>query len=111
MPTTYSLRQLGDVCGGDHVCFLCNGAEEKWKVLGEYYKVGLDKNEKLLFFQHTTPAEEVIERLENCVPGIRLCVKNGQFQVLNYKDVNTLNDAFVCTIFTRLVFLFYLINL
>jgi hypothetical protein len=51
LPSPYTVRHLGDLCGGDHICYLCTSDEEKWRVLGDYYKVGLEKNEQMVFVQ------------------------------------------------------------
>lgn len=99
MPSSasYNLRHLGDVCGGDHVCFLCNSVDEKWRVLSEFYSTGLKNNEKILFFQHNTPVEEALQKLEEGgITEIRECAKSGQFQVLHYTEVYTVNGVFVC---------------
>jgi hypothetical protein len=50
-PAPYTVRHLGDVCGGDHVCYFCQSDEEKWRVLCQFYKKGLENNEKMMFFQ------------------------------------------------------------
>lgn len=50
-PSPYTVRHLRDVCGGDHVCYLCKSEEEKWRVLCQYFQVGLERNEKVVFFE------------------------------------------------------------
>lgn len=86
--STYNVRKLGDVCGGDHVCYLCQSDEEKWKVLGEFYRVGIERNEKMMFFQHNDSEENVLHLLEEA-GGVELreFVKTGQFTIKHYHDV------------------------
>jgi signal transduction histidine kinase/CheY-like chemotaxis protein len=77
------------------VCYLCRNDEEKWRLLSQFYKVGLEKNEKMMFFQHSTTEEEVLSKLEEGgVEEIRDCLKRGQFQVRFYADVYMTNGKF-----------------
>jgi len=64
-------------------------------VLSEFYNTGIDKNEKMCYFYHTITKEDVMNSLENAgLTKIREYVACGQFHILHYKDVYTLNGAF-----------------
>lgn len=93
--TTYQVRHLGDVCGGDHICYLCQSDDEKWRVLSEFYRVGLEKNDKMMYFLNETSAETVIKLLEEGgVTGIRDCAERGQFTARHYSEVYITNGVF-----------------
>lgn len=95
-PSTYSMRHLQDVCGGDHICFLCASNEERWRVLGEFYSKGVENNEKMMFFNHNMSCDFIINGLKTKVPTICEKVASGQFQILHYTEVYLTNGKFVC---------------
>lgn len=84
---TYTLRRLSDVCGGDHICFLCSSNAERWRVLGEFYKKGLENNEQMMFFKNNLHEDTVLDGLQFFIPSIREVYARDQFQIINYTDV------------------------
>lgn len=88
MDPTYTLRQLCDVCAGDHVCYLCTSDEEKWQVLGEFYQKGHERKEKMVYLYERSNPEEIVKKLEEgWIKEIRVCVEKGQFRMVHFSEV------------------------
>lgn len=94
-PSSYTLRNLSDICAGDHICCLCNNDEEKWQVLCDFYKRGFERKEKMMFLRRASTPDEVINQLElGGLEGIREGIAKGQFQMKHYSEVYLLNGVF-----------------
>ncbi len=94
-PSPYPLRQLSDVCAGDHICCLCQNDEEKWKVLGEFFKCGHERKEKLIFFRECSTEIDIVNQLENSgFLQVRECISTGQFSIKHYSEVYLLDGIF-----------------
>src|ERR1700722_20789330 len=91
----HSVQLAGvDLAGRNHVCAFFNTIDEEHRVLGSFFKDGLDRGEKAGHIVDPENREEHLKRLAEAGIHVQEMMDTGQLEVLPWSDVYVLNYRF-----------------
>jgi MEDS: MEthanogen/methylotroph, DcmR Sensory domain len=83
----HSVQLAGvDLAGRNHVCAFFNTIDEEHRVLGSFYKEGLDRGEKAAHIVDPANREEHLKRLADAGIPVQKMMDTGQLDVLPWTD-------------------------
>jgi hypothetical protein len=83
----HSVQLAGvDLAGRNHVCAFFNSIEEEHRVLGSFYKDGLDSGQKAAHIVDSANREEHLKRLADVGIHVQETMHTGQLEVLPWTD-------------------------
>jgi len=86
MTDTHSLRTIGDLAPGDHLCCLYETEEEHRAVLTPFLRQGLERGEKVLYIVDARTAQAVIGYLRDEGLDAESYLARGQLAMLSADD-------------------------
>ena len=91
----HSVQLAGvDLAGRNHVCAFFNTIDEEHRVLGSFYKDGLDKVEKAAHIVDPANREEHLKRLAEAGIHVQEMMDTGQLEVLPWTDAYVRDHRF-----------------
>jgi hypothetical protein len=91
----HSVQLAGvDLAGRNHVCAFFNTIEEEHRVLGSFYKDGLDRGEKAAHIVDSANREEHLKRLAEAGIHVQETMHTGQLDVLPWTDAYVRDHQF-----------------
>ena len=91
----HSVRLAGvDLAGRNHVCAFFNTIDEEHRVLGSFYKDGLDRGEKAAHIVDPANREEHLKRLAEAGIHVQETMDTGQLEVLPWTDAYVRDHRF-----------------
>src|SRR6266436_3601215 len=91
----HSVQLAGvDLAGRSHVCAFFNTIEEEHRVLGSFYKDGLDRGEKAAHIVDPANREEHLKRLAEAGIQVQEMMDTGQLEVLPWTDAYVRDHRF-----------------
>jgi MEDS: MEthanogen/methylotroph, DcmR Sensory domain len=91
----HSVQLAGvDLAGRNHVCAFFNTIEEEHRVLGSFYKDGLDRGEKAAHIVDPANREEHLKRLAETGIHVQERMDTGQLEVLPWTDAYVRDHRF-----------------
>jgi hypothetical protein len=91
----HSVQLAGvDLAGRNHVCAFFNSIDEEHRVLGSFYKEGLDRGEKAAHIVDPAHREEHLKRLAEAGIHVREMTDTGQLEVLPWTDAYVRDHRF-----------------
>jgi hypothetical protein len=91
----HSVKLAGvDLAGRNHVCAFFNTIEEEHRVLGSFYKDGLDHGEKATHIVDPANREEHLKRLAEAGIHVEEMMDTGQLEVLPWTDAYVWDHRF-----------------
>ncbi len=91
----HSVQLAGvDLAGRNHVCAFFNTIEEEHRVLGSFYKDGLDRGEKAAHIVDSANREEHLKRLAEAGIHVQEMIHAGQLEVLPWTDAYVRDHRF-----------------
>ena len=91
----HSVQLAGvDLAGRNHVCAFFNTIEEEHRVLGSFYKDGLDRGEKAAHIVDPANREEHLKRLAGAGINVQEKMETGQLDVLPWTDAYVRDHRF-----------------
>jgi hypothetical protein len=91
----HSVRLAGvDLAGRNHVCAFFNTIEEEHRVLGSFYKDGLDLGEKAAHIVDPANREEHLKRLAQAGINVQETMDTGQLEVSPWTDTYVRDHRF-----------------
>jgi MEDS: MEthanogen/methylotroph, DcmR Sensory domain len=82
---------LGGQC---HICAFFNSTEEEHRVLGSFYKDGLDRGEKATHIVEAEKRDEYLKRLAEAGTHVQEMMDTGQLEVLPWTDAYVRDHRF-----------------
>src|SRR5579864_1957501 len=83
-----------DLAGRNHVCAFFNTIDEEHRVLGSFYKDGLDRGEKAAHIVDLRNSEEHLKRLAQIGIDVQELTHTGQLEVLPWTDAYVQDQRF-----------------
>jgi hypothetical protein len=83
-----------NLAGRNHVCAFFNTIDEEHRVLGSFYKDGLDRGEKAAHIVDPENREEHLKRLAEAGIRVRETMGTGQLEVLPWTDAYVRDHRF-----------------
>jgi hypothetical protein len=83
-----------DLAGRNHICAFFNTIDEEHRVLGSFYKDGLDRGEKVAHIVDPESREEHLKRLAAAGINVRAMTDTGQLQVEPWADTYVRDHQF-----------------
>jgi hypothetical protein len=83
-----------DLAGRNHVCAFFNTIDEEHRVLGSFYKDGLDRGEKAAHIVDPANREEHLKRLAETGIHVQETMDTGQLEVLPWTDAYVRDHRF-----------------
>jgi hypothetical protein len=83
-----------DLAGRNHVCAFFNTIDEEHRVLGSFYKDGLDRGEKAAHIVDPANREEHLKRLAGASIPVQEMMDTGQLEVLPWTDAYVRDHRF-----------------
>jgi hypothetical protein len=91
----HSVQLAGvDLAGRNHVCAFFNTIDEEYRVLGSFYKDGLDLGEKAAHIVDPANREEHLKRLADAGIPVQEMMDSGQLDVLPWTDAYVRDHRF-----------------
>jgi len=91
----HSVQLAGvDLAGRNHVCAFFNTIDEEHRVLGSFYKDGLDRGEKAAHIVDPANREEHLKRLAEAGIQVQETMDTGQLEVLPWTDAYVRDHRF-----------------
>lgn len=91
----HSVQLAGvDLAGRNHVCAFFNTIDEEHRVLGSFYKDGLDRGEKAAQIVDPANREEHLKRLAEAGIHVQETMDTGQLEVLPWTDAYVRDHRF-----------------
>jgi len=91
----HSVQLAGvDLAGRNHVCAFFNTIDEEHRVLGSFYKDGLDRGEKAAHIVDPANREEHLKRLAEAGIHVQDMMDTGQLEVLPWTDTYVRDHRF-----------------
>jgi hypothetical protein len=91
----HSVQLAGvDLAGRNHVCAFFNTIDEEHRVLGSFYKDGLDRGEKATHIVDAANRDEHLKRLAEAGIQVQEMVDTGQLEVLPWTDAYVRDHRF-----------------
>ena len=92
---SHSVQFAGGNLGGQrHICAFFNSIEEEHRVLGSFYKDGLDRGEKAAHIVDSSNREEHLKRLAETGINVKETMETGQLVVLPWTDAYVRDHRF-----------------
>jgi hypothetical protein len=93
--TEHSVELAGvNLAGRNHVCAFFNTIDEEHRVLGTFYKDGLDQGEKAAHIVDAANREEHLKRLAGAGIHVKEMMDTGQLEVLPWTDAYVRDHRF-----------------
>jgi hypothetical protein len=93
--TEHSVQLAGvNLAGRNHVCAFFNTIDEEHRVLGSFYKDGLDRGEKAAHIVDPANREEHLKRLAGAGIHVQEMMDTGQLEVLPWTDAYVRDHRF-----------------
>src|ERR1700688_5266743 len=90
-----SVQLAGVSLGGQcHICAFFNSTEEEHRVLGSFYKDGLDRGEKATHIVEAEKRDEYLKRLAEAGTHVQEMMDTGQLEVLPWTDAYVRDHRF-----------------
>lgn len=83
-----------NLAGRNHVCAFFNTIDEEHRVLGSFYKDGLDRGEKAAHIVEPANRQEHLERLAQAGINVQQTMATGQLEVVTWTDAYVRNHRF-----------------
>src|SRR6516164_2708367 len=83
-----------DLAGRNHVCAFFNTLDEEHRVLGSFYKDGLDHGEKATHIVDSENREEHLRRLAEAGINVQGMIDTGQLEVVPWTDAYVQDHRF-----------------
>jgi len=83
-----------NLAGRNHVCAFFNTLDEEHRVLGSFYKDGLDRGEKAAHIVDPENREEHLKRLAGAGINVQQAMDTGQLEVLPWTDAYVRDHRF-----------------
>jgi hypothetical protein len=83
-----------NLAGRNHVCAFFNTIDEEHRVLGSFYKDGLDRGEKAAHIVDPANREEHLKRLAESGIDVKKMMATGQLEVLPWTDTYVRDHRF-----------------
>jgi hypothetical protein len=83
-----------ELAGRNHVCAFFNTIDEEHRVLGSFYKEGLDRGEKATHIVDLANREEHLKRLGEAGIHVQEMMDNGQLEVVPWTDAYVRDHRF-----------------
>lgn len=83
-----------NLAGRNHVCAFFNTIDEEHRVLGSFYKDGIDRGEKVAHIVDPESREEHLKRLAAAGINVRAMTDTGQLQVVPWADTYVRDHQF-----------------
>jgi hypothetical protein len=77
-----------------HICAFFNSLDEEHRVLGSFYKDGLDRGEKATHIVAAENREEYLQRLTDAGTDVQRMMQTGQLEVLPWTDMYVRDHRF-----------------
>jgi hypothetical protein len=91
----HSVQLAGvDLAGKNHVCAFFNTIDEEHRVLGSFYKDGLDHGEKAAHIVDSENREEHLKRLAEAGINVQEMMDTGQLEVVPWTDAYVRDHRF-----------------
>src|ERR1700731_5019756 len=91
----HSVQLAGvDLAGRNHVCAFFNTIEEEHRVLGSFYRNGIDRGEKAAHIVDAENREEHLNRLAEAGIDVQKMIDSGQLEVVPWTDVYVRDHRF-----------------
>lgn len=91
----HSVQLAGvDLAGRDHVCAFFNTIDEEHRVLGSFYKDGLERGEKAAHIVDPENREQHLRRLAESGIQVQEMMDTGQLEVLPWTDAYVRDHRF-----------------
>jgi hypothetical protein len=91
----HSVQLAGlDLAGRNHVCAFFNTIEEEHRVLGSFYKDGLERGEKAAHIVDPANREEHLKRLADSGIDVQTMMDTGQLDVIPWTDAYVRDHRF-----------------
>jgi hypothetical protein len=96
VPTIEHSVELAGVnlAGRNHICAFFNSIDEEHRVLGSFYKDGLDRGEKAAHIVDPANREEHLKRLAGAGIHVQETMETGQLEVLPWTDAYVRDHRF-----------------
>jgi PAS domain S-box-containing protein len=94
MHSGYSLRNIEDLVPGDHLCWLYASAEEHRALLAPFLRLGLERNEKVVYIVDEHNAELVLGYLRDAGLEVEAYLSKGQLNILTVADAYVREGSF-----------------
>jgi MEDS: MEthanogen/methylotroph, DcmR Sensory domain len=78
----------------NHVCAFFNNIDEKYRVLGSFYKNGIDRGEKVAYIVDAENREEHLKRLAEAGIDVQKMTDTGQLDVVPWTDAYVRDHRF-----------------
>jgi hypothetical protein len=76
-----------DLCGQNHVCAFFNTLDEEQRVLGSFFKDGIDHGEKAIHIVESGNREEYLKGLAETGINVQEVMETGRLEVLPWTDM------------------------
>jgi len=83
-----------NLAGRNHVCAFFNTIDEEHRVLGSFYKDGIDRGEKAAYIVDPEDREEHLKRLAEAGIDVQKIMDTGQLEVVPWTDVYVRDHRF-----------------
>src|SRR6266446_4408007 len=83
-----------NLAGRNHVCAFFNTIDEEHRVLGSFYKDGIDRGEKAAHIVDPENREEHLKRLAEAGIDVHTMMDTGQLEVVPWTDVYVRDHRF-----------------
>jgi hypothetical protein len=83
-----------NLAGRNHVCAFFNTIDEEYRVLGSFYKDGLDRGEKAAHIVDPENREEHLKRLADAGIHVQTMIDTGQLDVIPWTDAYVRDHRF-----------------
>jgi DcmR-like sensory protein len=83
-----------NLAGRNHICAFFNTIDEEHRVLGSFYKDGLDRGEKAAHIVDLENREEHLKRLAEAGINVKEMLDTGQLEVLPWTDLYVRDHRF-----------------
>ncbi len=91
----HSVQLAGvNLAGRNHVCAFFNTIDEEHRVLGSFYKDGLDRGEKAAHIVDPENRDEHLKRLADAGIPVKKMMDTGQLDVLPWTDAYVRDHRF-----------------
>jgi len=91
------LRGMGkieDIAPGTHLCFLYRNEEERWALLVEYIRRGLEAGERVLYIADAPSATTIREHLQRAGIDVEEAERRGQLRFLTAEEAYLRGERF-----------------
>ena len=83
-----------NLAGRNHVCAFFNNIDEEHRVLGSFYREGLDRGEKATHIVDSENRERYLNRLAEAGINVQEMIDTGQLEVLPWTDMYVRDHRF-----------------